>query len=432
MKKIFGIFIIAILLVGCETGTGHMTGVQGRKTYFPSIPYGMVYIPAGSYTMGQSDEDVPFLHQSRSKVVSIFALYMDNTEITNNEYREFVHWVKDSIMLEKIYEGISSYDAIEYGEHEVVRPIDDEADANDIISGMLMHGDIYYDEANTQWKDWELTMEDAPDYALLRENFPLSWTFKGVSNELAYQLVQDMYLGAEDRWYKRKEIDVRKLNFKYYWVDIQEAAKRGSVEIIRNGFQPTQDGGIASTDAEKTNVGRTPQHRNLNSGTHDFTGDPNGQDLDMGYFNKKGENNAIRGHESRGRFIIEEEINVYPDTLCWARDFTYSFNDPMVNMYFWHPAYDNYPVVGVTWKQARAFCVWRTQKLNNWLSAQNMLWVQDFRLPNEGEWEYASRGGLKQSPYPWGGPYIRNSAGCMLGNFKPMRGRYFDDGGFIL
>jgi len=430
MKKIFGIFIIAILLVGCETGTGHMTGVQGRKTYFPSIPYGMVYIPAGSYTMGQSDEDVPFLHQSRSKVVSIFALYMDNTEITNNEYREFVHWVKDSIMLEKIYEGISSYDAIEYGEHEVVRPIDDEADANDIISGMLMHGDIYYDEANTLWKDWELTMEDAPDYALLRENFPLSWTFKGVSNELAYQLVQDMYLGAEDRWYKRKEIDVRKLNFKYYWVDIQEAAKRGSVEIIRNGFQPTQDGGIASTDAEKTNVGRTPQHRNLNSGTHDFTGDPNGQDLDMGYFNKKGENNAIRGHESRGRFIIEEEINVYPDTLCWARDFTYSFNDPMVNMYFWHPAYDNYPVVGVTWKQARAFCVWRTQKLNNWLSAQNMLWVQDFRLPNEGEWEYASRGGLKQSPYPWGGPYIRNSAGCMLGNFKPMRGRYFDDGGF--
>jgi formylglycine-generating enzyme required for sulfatase activity len=99
-------------------------------------------------------------------------------------------------------------------------------------------------------------------------------------------------------------------------------------------------------------------------------------------------------------------------------------------MYFWHPAYDNYPVVGVTWFQAKAFCVWRTQKLNSWLSGVGSLWVQDFRLPNEGEWEYAARGNLKESPYPWGGPYIRNSGGCMLGNFKPMRGRYFDDGGF--
>ncbi len=44
--------------------------------------------------------------------------------------------------------------------------------------------------------------------------------------------------------------------------------------------------------------------------------------------------------------------------------FTYSFHDPMTNMYFWHPAYDNYPVVGVTWVQAKAFSVWRTQLLN--------------------------------------------------------------------
>ena len=102
----------------------------------------------------------------------------------------------------------------------------------------------------------------------------------------------------------------------------------------------------------------------------------------------------------------------------------------MTNMYFWHPAYDNYPVVGVSWKQATAFCVWRTQLMDSYLIHNGESIVNDFRLPTEAEWEYCARGGLALSPYPWGGPYIRNSRGCFLCNFKPMRGSYMDDGGF--
>jgi len=127
---------------------------------------------------------------------------------------------------------------------------------------------------------------------------------------------------------------------------------------------------------------------------------------------------------------MRDVINVYPDTLAWIHDLTYSFNEPMTQNYFWHPAYDDYPVVGVSWKQATAFCIWRTQLLHNFLVENGGTIVNDYRLPTESEWEWAARGGLDLSPYPWGGPYIRNSRGCFLGNFKPMRGNYIDDGGF--
>jgi len=137
-----------------------------------------------------------------------------------------------------------------------------------------------------------------------------------------------------------------------------------------------------------------------------------------------------QGKVDRSVFIKKDVINVYPDTLAWIHDYTYSYHEPLTQMYFWHPAYDDYPVVGVTWKQARAFCIWRTQLMNSHLADEGGAYVQDFRLPTEAEWEYAARGGLDHSPFPWGGPYIRNSRGCFLGNFKPMRGSYQDDGGF--
>ena len=53
-------------------------------------------------------------------------------------------------------------------------------------------------------------------------------------------------------------------------------------------------------------------------------GEVRGKDLDLGVRNSKGQNNAIRGHEDRSRFIIKETINVYPDTLCWIHDKTRS------------------------------------------------------------------------------------------------------------
>ena len=126
---------------------------------------------------------------------------------------------------------------------------------------------------------------------------------------------------------------------------------------------------------------------------------------------------------------MREKVHIYPDTLCWVSDFTYSYNEPMTKMYFWHPAYDYYPVVGVSWTQANAFCVWRTMLKNAYQRTVGEYHLNDYRLPTESEWEYAARGGLDLSMYPWGGLYTRNYSGCFIANFKPMRGNYYDDGG---
>jgi gliding motility-associated lipoprotein GldK len=128
----------------------------------------------------------------------------------------------------------------------------------------------------------------------------------------------------------------------------------------------------------------------------------------------------------RRDFIKTDTVEVYPDTTVWIRDFAYSYNEPMHNDYFWHDAYTTYPVVGVSWAQAKAFCDWRGL-FKNATKKKGQSHVNGFRLPSEAEWEYAARGGLNGATYPWGGPYTKNDRGCFMANFKPLRGDYAAD-----
>jgi gliding motility-associated lipoprotein GldK len=125
--------------------------------------------------------------------------------------------------------------------------------------------------------------------------------------------------------------------------------------------------------------------------------------------------------------IVKEEVEIYPDTTVWIRDFAYSYNEPMHNDYFWHDAYSDYPVVGVSWKQAKAFCEWRTLYHNAERKRRGKHFVGRYRLPSEAQWEYAARGGLQAATFPWGGPYAKNDRGCFMANFKPLRGDYAAD-----
>jgi sulfatase modifying factor 1 len=293
---LFSLFIIT----SCgKQESGQLTGSQNRPAWGGINPFGMVYIPSGTLTIGQSDQDILNTYTQKQKNISISGFFMDDTEITNNEYRQFVEWVRDSIA------------------HEIM-------------------GNKKTDEFDNETIDWEMEL----DYS--------------------DETLSDMFYQSDMTFEGKREFDYASLTFKYQWVDWQKAA-------------------------------------------HD----------------KKATRQSI---------FKKSEVKVYPDTLCWIRDFTYSYNEPNSRNYFWHPAFDDYPVVGVNWKQATAFCHWRT-KLWDMYKGEAEPNTEIFRLPSEAEWEYAARGGHDISMYPWGGPYMRNAKGCLLANFKPGRGNYPEDGG---
>lgn len=341
MKRAFFIgLVVAIIASSCGSSyNGELVGVPGRKKWFEPEPYGMVFVPQGSFNMGPSDQDVSWAMNTLSKTVTVDAFWMDETEITNNEYRQFVNYVRDSILRYKLGEAqIEGFFKVDENGDEYDPPV----------------------------IDWETKIDP--------------------KNEEIVSIMDEMYYPPNERFYGRKQIDTRKLIYSYFWVDMKQAAK----ETSRYDYK-----------------------------TQSYTGE---------IYDLEGNKIPI---QDRSSFIMHDEVPCYPDTLVWIRDFTYSYNEPWATMYFWHPSFDDYPVVGVTWKQASAFSTWRTNYLNEYLAKEGNSFVQDYRLPSEAEWEYAARGGLDLSMYPWGGIYTRNDQGCFLANFKPLRGNYIDDGSLV-
>jgi formylglycine-generating enzyme required for sulfatase activity len=80
-----------------------------------------------------------------------------------------------------------------------------------------------------------------------------------------------------------------------------------------------------------------------------------------------------------------------PDTNCWKTDFVGGWSDPMAKMYFNLPIYDTYPVVGVSYHQAMAYCKWMEKNLNESKSVVGYRIEVD--LPNQFEWAFANGSG---------------------------------------
>lgn len=356
MKKFIALSTILVTLVSCgSSDKGELVGVQGKK-WHPEKPYGMTLIPGGAFIMGKSDDDLANIQDAPTKTVTVRSFYMDETEITNSEYRQFVEWVKDSTIYMKlaILADEMGQTSTGGGGKKGGASIGDYAFADADPEKMTPYDKYMYENYYSIGTD-----DDQFAGRKLNKKVKLIKETSKYPDEYYVEVMDSMYLPAAESYNGLRTIDVNKLEFSYTWMDIQAAAKA-----------------------------------------------------------KTGK---------RSDFIRKEKIKVYPDTTSWIKDFAYSYNEPMHNDYFWHQAYSDYPVVGVSWQQAKAFCAWRTLNKNAYRKRKKQEFVNSFRLPTEAEWEYAARGGLESATYPWGSLYAKNDRGCYLANFKPNRGDYAAD-----
>ena len=372
MRKLvlFALTAAVIALTSCSKPKGQLTGIYGNITP-EATPYGMVRIPRGSFVMGPNDQSATWAIQPNQRDVTVESFWMDITEITNGEYKQFVLWVRDSIARTQLARmevdvlGVEAEDAkyfsVKYD------PYNEAADPDTILN----------------WK--------------VRIPWKAKWTYEGDEEENAtYLAVNSVFYQSGDKTEER-QLNAHVMNYSYKWL------ARDQAKLPGNSFNP-----------------KTGKYHDWAEVT-----------IDTAYYDETGKiiNKVIKKKlRQRGDLISRRIINIYPDTMCWMTEFTYSYNEPAMLNYFSHPSYGYFPVVGVTWEQAQAFCHWRNAQYQN---VSKMPRAQEYRLPTEAEWEYAARGGKLNSAYPWGGPYIRDAKGCFMANFKPLRGNYTEDGYFL-
>lgn len=373
MKKITNLWLsLGLCFVFCSclsTNTamqngGEVTGQRGTAFIEPT-PYGMVQVKRGFLRVGLDKQDTLWGTVTPQKEISVDGFWMDQHEVTNSMYRQFVYWVRDSIIRERLADPA-------YGGDDTYK-ITEDRDGNPV----------------TPYLNWSKA---------------IPWKNPDENAERAIQSV-----------YRRHPIDgtimldASQMNYRYEVFDYEKAALR--------------------------KYRLNPAERSLNTDRPANVDEVVMISKDTAYIDENGaivRQTITRPLSSLYDFLNTYIVNVYPDTTCWVNDFPNANNETYMKLYFSSANYNDYPVVGVTWEQAEAFCQWRTDYLLRGLGPAARQ-VQRYRLPTEIEWEYAARG-KEGNPFPWQpakGDQKKNEKGCFYANFKPDKGNYTDDGNLI-
>ena len=352
LSKVLLIAVLLVSFVACNKPAGELIGASDAKAFPEANPHGMIFIRKGAFMMGENSQSALSTQPDNNLKVTVDAFWMDETEVTNNEYRQFVNWVRDSIAYTLL---IGEDDPLGYA------------------------------------KKPKYERTDAPKQIDWKKKIP--WEKRFVEDDPVRDALKDMFY---DEGYG--DLNTHALHYRYSWANIDQAA------LLKNKFDVTR--------------GRYAD--NVTIRVDSFWVDEETKEIKFETINR-----PLRQPKD---IYTNAIICVYPDTLVWARDFDFAYNDPYVEKYFNSPSYAEYPVVGVTWDQAFAFCRWRTNYLES-QGGQRGKHIHDYRLPTEAEWEYAARGGRPLAKYPWGDQYARQADGCFLANFKPYRGTYHSDTG---
>ena len=450
MRSITALLAMLILVLSCgKRDQGELIGVKTKK-FIRVNPHGMVEVPGGSFIMGSSDEDIIDVQNDITRTMTIRTFYMDETEISNREYMQFIEWVKDSIVRTRLAEksvyvslGVTQSNDKESRQGQdwdvFNKQLEDQLDEfGGIIGDNALFSEI--DEIKMpnldNLSDENVSLDEADKYYTAQKGeilnyFPAIEEYVGSESDsdqdkaeelsqlngyqllLRYRAENPIVLWLRDRKKSNKDFHHHlplNRDVEIYW-ERDDYPDIHYAEVMKDIiYLPEEDW----YNGKKSINTKQLVYRFSELKTDSLT-----QDM---------KNPELVGQIKRSDYLKHDAVNIYPDTTVWIRDFKYSYNEPMFNEYFWHPAYADYPVVGVSWKQAKAFANWRTKYRNDYLRGEkNKTTVGEFRLPTEGEWEYAARGGKQSAIYPWGGPYLVDNRGDFLANFKPKRGNYAAD-----
>ncbi|MDR1882315.1 MAG: formylglycine-generating enzyme family protein [Prevotella sp.] len=306
----------------------------------------MLLVPGGNIEMGTGidplwGDSVP------RKLVAVSPFWMDETEVTNRQYREFVHWVRDSIIRERLADPV-------YG------------------------GDPTYK-----------VLVRANDRSFISIDQRLNWAkpipWKNPTRREAAAIASVM--GRNPFGAGKGALVSPAINYKYDWFDAK------SYYTFLGKMRSGEAAAIVITK-------------------------------DTAYVNARGD--IVRetlSRMSRGApadFTNTYIVDVYPDVTSWMTDFANAKSERYAEDYFTSKAYDNFPVVGVSWEAADAYCAWRTGR---YIAEGNcsLTGFEGYRLPTEAEWEFAARNGRSDLAYPWYSDQTHTADGLAHANFRASK-----------